>query len=139
VFGHGDVKVAAPADLSGKTIGVARGTLDDLSLTKLAPADAVIKRYDDQAAAAQAVISGQVQLIASGNVAIAALNKENPGKSLDEKFIIKQSPCSIGIRRGEPDLMRWINTWIFVHKQDGWLSDTHKKWVGEDLPSLPAF
>lgn len=138
VFGHGDVKVATPADLSGKTIGVARGTLDDLSLTKLAPADAVIKRFDDQAAAAQAVISGQVQLIASGNVAIAALNKDNPGKPLDQKFIIKQSPCSVGLRRGEPDLLQWVNAAIYSHKLDGTLDDLSVKWFGAKLPEFPV-
>jgi polar amino acid transport system substrate-binding protein len=138
VFGHGDVKVATPPDLSGKTIGVARGTLDDLSLTKLAPADAVIKRFDDQAATAQAVVSGQVQLIASGNVAIAALNKDNPGQPLDQKFIMKQSPCSIGLRRGEPDLLQWVNAAIYAHKLDGSLDDLSVKWFGAKLPEFPV-
>jgi len=138
VFGHGDVKVSAPADLAGKTIGVARGTLDDLSLTKLAPADAVIKRFDDQAATAQAVISGQVQLIASGNVAIAALNKDNPGSPLDQKFIIKQSPCSVGLRRGEPDLLQWVNAAIYAHKLDGAFDDLSVKWFGAKLPEFPV-
>ncbi len=138
VFGPADVKVAKPADLSGKTIGVARGTLDDLSLTKLAPADAIIKRFDDQAGTTQAAIAGQVQLIASGNVAIIALNKENPGKPLDEKFIIKQSPCSIGLRRGEPDLLQWVNAAIYAHKLDGVLDDLSMKWFGTKLPAFPA-
>eukprot|EP01037_Dinobryon_pediforme_P034475 gene34475-40394_t len=39
--------VQSNADLGGKTISVARGTLEDLSISKIAPADAVIKRFDD--------------------------------------------------------------------------------------------
>jgi len=47
VFGAGDQKVSGPADLAGKTIGVTRGSVEDLELTKIAPPAATIKRYED--------------------------------------------------------------------------------------------
>lgn len=37
VFGPADVTAAKPEDLSGKTIGVTRGAIEDLALTKVAP------------------------------------------------------------------------------------------------------
>ena len=44
VFGPGDAKVVKAADLSGKVLGVTRGSVEDLELTKIAPADLTIKR-----------------------------------------------------------------------------------------------
>ncbi len=46
VFGTKDIKVAAPADLKGKTIGATRGAIEEQELTKLAPADTTIKRFE---------------------------------------------------------------------------------------------
>ena len=44
VFGPAAIKVSGPADLAGKTIGVARGTFQDSQLTETAPPSAVIVR-----------------------------------------------------------------------------------------------
>ena len=42
VMGPKEIDVKGPADLSGKTIAVNRGTLEDTEVTKVAPADAQI-------------------------------------------------------------------------------------------------
>ena len=47
VFAPADVTVAKAEDLAGMTIGVTRGAIEDLELTKIAPSDATIKRYED--------------------------------------------------------------------------------------------
>ena len=47
VFGPPGIDVSKPADLAGKTIGVTRGAIEDLALTKVAPPDAIIHRYGD--------------------------------------------------------------------------------------------
>ena len=60
VFAPADVAVTKAEDLAGKTIGVTRGAVEDLELTKIAPADAVIKRYEDNNGTISAFLSGQV-------------------------------------------------------------------------------
>jgi hypothetical protein len=52
--------VSKVEDLAGKTIGVTRGAVEDLELTKIAPADATIKRYEDNNGTISAFLSGQV-------------------------------------------------------------------------------
>jgi polar amino acid transport system substrate-binding protein len=44
VFGPAEIAVGKPEDLKGKTLGVTRGSVEDLELSKLVPAEAVIKR-----------------------------------------------------------------------------------------------
>ena len=47
VFGPEDIKAAKADELAGKTISVTRGSIEDLELSKIAPASAVIKRFED--------------------------------------------------------------------------------------------
>src|SRR5690606_39112774 len=68
VFAPDSVAMAKAEDLSGKTIGVTRGAVEDLELTKVAPADTTIKRYEDNNGTISAFLAGQVEAVATGNV-----------------------------------------------------------------------
>ena len=57
---------------------------------------------------------------------------------LERKFIIKDSPCFIGIKKGNEDLLRWVNVFILHKKLGGDLNKISIKWLGQDLPSLPC-
>ena len=93
VFGPADLAVAKAEDLAGKSIGVTRGAVEDLELTKIAPTGATIKRYEDNNGTISAFLSGQVDIIATGNVVAAAILAKNPPKRPELKFVIKSSPC----------------------------------------------
>src|SRR5450755_1118928 len=68
VFGTADTKVTKVEDLAGMSVGVTRGSVEDLELTKIAPPTATIKRYEDNNGTISAFLSGQVQVVATGNV-----------------------------------------------------------------------
>ncbi len=139
VFGDPKVQVKSAADLAGKTVGVTRGTLEELDLLKIAPKNATIRRFEDNNATLGALLSGQVDLIATGNAIAANLAQRNPGK-VEKKFVITDSPAHIGVRRGEHDLVAWLNVFIHYHKKPGGELDAlARKWFGEPLPDLPAF
>ena len=135
VFGPGDVAAAKPEDLSGKTIGVTRGAIEDLALTKVAPQDATIKRYEDNNGTISAFLSGQVQLVATGNVVAAAILARNPPKKPEMKFLITNSPCFIGLNKNEQALQKKVNDIIAAAKADGTLNKMSQKWLGADLPA----
>lgn len=135
IFGPADQKVAGPADLAGKTIGVTRGSVEDLELSKIAPATATIKRYEDNNGTISSFLSNQVQLVATGNVIAAAIIAKNPPKKPETKFLIKDSPCSIGMNKGEEKLHEKVNAIIAQGKKDGSLSALNEKWLGLPLPA----
>ena len=135
VFGAGDQKISGPADLAGKTIGVTRGSVEDLELSKIAPPAATIKRYEDNNGTISAFLSNQVQLVATGNVIAAAIIARNPPKKPETKFLIKDSPCFIGLNKDEKKLQDKVNAILGEIKKDGELNTLSVKWLGMPLPA----
>ncbi len=139
VWGPKNIRVSSAADTEGYTVGATLGTLEELAFTEMAPRRVNIRRYDDQATTVQAFLSGHVDLIVTGSPIAATMIKQNPHKKIERKFIIQHSPCHIGIRKGEVDLLYWVNVFIYRKKLSGDLDKLSKKWFGESLPELPAF
>ena len=135
VFGTADVKVSKVEDLAGMTVGVTRGSVEDLELSKIAPPTATIKRYEDNNGTISAFLSGQVQVIATGNVVAAAIIAKNPPKKPETKFLIKNSPCFIGLNKDEPKLLQKVNAIIAESRKDGSLNAISMKWLGAPLPA----
>lgn len=135
VFGPADAKVAGAADLAGKTIAVTRGSVEDLELSKIAPPTATIKRFEDNNATISAYLSGQTQLAATGNVVAAALNERTKLRPLTPKFLIKNSPCFVGVNKGEAALVAKVNEIIAKSKKDGSLNQIAQKWLRNPLPA----
>lgn len=135
VFAPAEVTVGKAEDLAGQTIGVTRGAIEDLELTKIAPDTATIKRYEDNNGTISAFLSGQVDVIATGNVVAAAILEKNPPKRPELKFLIKNSPCYIGLNKEEPALMAKVNDIVAAAKADGSLNAISQKWLKVDLPA----
>jgi polar amino acid transport system substrate-binding protein len=139
IFGPKSVDIKGMADLKGKRIGVARGNIMDIELSATAPEGTIFQRYDDEATSNAALLAGQVDAIGIPDHTGVLLAKQNPQMQLETKFITRLSPYGIGIRRHDPDLLRWVNTFVFFHKNNGDLGKIYEKWVGSPLPDLPTF
>lgn len=136
VYSKQGVKVSSMNDLKGHTIGVAQGSLEDLEVSKLPQGTVQIKRFASNSLTASALVSGQAELIATGNVVAAKLIRDNPDQKIQNKFIMKNSPCHIGIRRGDTTLVERVDTVIAKLKQSGKLNELSIKWFKEPLPDL---
>lgn len=134
VFAPDTVAVSKVEDLSGKSVGVTRGSVEDLELSKIAPADATVKRYEDNNGTISAFLSGQVNVVATGNVVAAAILARNPPKKPQLKFLIKNSPCYVGLSKDQPTLKAKIDEIITAAKADGSMNAIAQKWLKTDLP-----
>ena len=134
VFGLPDSGISGYEDLSGKTVSVARGNIEDLTLTELAPADARIVRYEDGNTSMAAFLSGQADVIATANTTAATVLATNPTRRPELLFPIKDSPCYVGIPKGEDALREAVDAIIAEAKADGTLNDISKRWFLADLP-----
>ncbi|AVH34209.1 transporter substrate-binding domain-containing protein [Vibrio fluvialis] len=135
VFGSSDEVVTSAQDLSGKTIGVTRGSVEDLELSKIAPSDATIKRFEDNNATLSSFLSGQVSLIATGNLVVTEIATRYPAKAPQTKFLLKNSPCYVGVMKGEDALLKEVNRLITEAKQDGVLEGFSQKWLKAPFPA----
>jgi len=139
VFGTPDAQTFDDAsDLAGKTIGVTRGSVEDMELSDLAPSDTTIKRFEDNATTISAFLSGQVDYIATGNVVAAQIAERNPQRAPTMVFQIKNSPCYIGLSQDNDALKARVNELIEQAKQDGTLESMSQKWFHTALPDLSA-
>jgi polar amino acid transport system substrate-binding protein len=137
VYGSPDIKATSLNDLKGRSLGVAQGSLEDLEISKI-PLDRAptVKRFSSNSLTASALISGQVELIATGNVVAAKVIRDNPNIKIENKFIMKNSPCYVGVRKGDEPLVAKLDSIIDDMKQSGKLNELSLKWFGEPLPDL---
>ena len=133
VYGPADLAVAKPGDLAGKTIGVTRGTIEDKALATVAPAGATIKRYDDNAATEIAFLAGEAELVATGNVIAAGVLARSPMKKALLKFLLQNSPCHVGVKKDEADLLARVDTIIAAARKDGRLDAISVRWLKAPL------
>lgn len=137
------VYVAAPksmaiktaADLSGKRIAVTRGTINDTDLTRIAPKDAEIVRFEDEATTMTAIISNQVDVVAQATTLVQIINQRNPGKQLEPKLLLGNSVFGIGLRKNDPRLKEWLDNWVVTNLKNGKLQAIYKKHQGVDIPA----
>jgi polar amino acid transport system substrate-binding protein len=137
LFAAKGVAVKAPADLAGKTVGVTRGAIEDMELSKLAPPSADIKRFEDNNATVSAFVSGQVQVLATGASVAANMMQRNPQLGAELKFVLKDSPNFIGVAKGEDALRLKVNEIIAAAKASGEIDKLSSKWLGRPAGTLP--
>lgn len=137
-FAAADLDISSVEDLAGYSVGLTGGTLEDLALSEEAPEGTDIVRFGDNAATLSAYVSGQVDVLVTGNTVAARLGEDNPDLSLETKFILNDSPCYIGVKQGNMNLLRWVNVFILNAKLDGSLNELSLEWFGQELPELPV-
>jgi len=133
VAGPPDVAVKDWADLAGKSIVVTRGTNNDLDVTKKSPTGTSIVRYDDDATSMTAIVSGQYNLFATSPALINTINVKNPALKLERKFVIRNLPFGVGLRKDESALKGKIDQ-IIRDNLKGKLSEIYMTFHKEQLP-----
>jgi polar amino acid transport system substrate-binding protein len=137
VFAAKSMSIKSFADLSGKSIGVTRGAIEDQELTKVAPAGTDIKRFEDNNATVSSFVSGQVQLIATGASVAGNMMARNPQLAAEYKLLLKDSPNFIGVGKGEDKLRLMVNDIIAEAKKNGDIDKMATKWLGRPAGDLP--
>jgi polar amino acid transport system substrate-binding protein len=130
-------KITSAADLSGKRIGLTRGTLEEATVPKVAPKDCEIVFFDDIPATIQALLSGQIDGAGMSGFAAKSIADRNPDKHLESKITVATAYYAAVVRPGDWDLLHWIDTWVFLHKQDGFFAKIYDQYTGLKLPPLP--
>lgn len=135
VMGISDIDLSSPEKLAGHSIGVTRASTQDAAVSDVAPADANIQRFDDDATAVQALLSGQVEALGASNIIMAQI-AQVAGDRFDEKFELKRQVQGIAVRPGDDALLTEVNAFIARVKKDGQLNAIHEKWLGSPLPDF---
>jgi len=132
--------IKGPDDLKTLKVGVTRGALEDGALTQMNPPGMNLLRFDDGPSVAQAMLSGQIDAMGGGDYGEIYLRKGAKGEEYEQKFPLRAAHFGIGIRRGNPDLLQWLNTFVYQIKNSGELDAISRKFrSGQPMIPLPVF
>ncbi|WP_111560093.1 transporter substrate-binding domain-containing protein [Paracoccus sediminilitoris] len=135
VYGDKGVELTEAAGLDGQAIAVTRASTQDSGVTAVAPETAQIQRFDDDATAVQALMSGQVKLIGASNIVMSQIAQAT-GDRFDKKFDLSSQVQGIAVAPGSDALLEKVNAFVAEAKTDGTLDGIHEKWLGEPLPDF---
>ncbi|SFB75694.1 amino acid ABC transporter substrate-binding protein, PAAT family [Polaromonas sp. OV174] len=136
LYGAKKVDMKAAPDLKGKRVGVARASTQDLALTAVAPEGTEIRRFDDDASAMQALLSGQVDAIGCSTTVAAQIAKRAPANTFENKFLLRQQVMGVAMRPGQAELLKTVDDFVARNSANGELNKLYQKWLGTDLPKL---
>lgn len=138
-----DLPVTALDDLTGLRISVPRGSTQDVAVSGYGIEGLEVVRFDDDASAMQALISGQVDATAA--VATVA-DDVIANRGLDNLEVKSELPIftlywSMAVRKDAGELHQWLNNFIYYSEVTGRLDELHEKWIGVPTPGgkLPTF
>lgn len=137
LYGAKKTNIKTPADLKGLRIAVARASTQDTALTAIAPEGTEIRRFDDDASAMQALLSGQVDAIGCSTTVAAQIAKR-AGDAYENKLVLKQQFMAVAMRQGQPDLLTTVNEFVTRNTSNGELNKLYEKWLQSPLPAMPA-
>ncbi len=129
--------VKTNADMGKLTIGVPRSSVQDTQITKNAPEGTVIRRFDDDAATIQALISGQVQAVGGNMFYVQRLNTAKPD-TYEDKLEFTRLYNGACTRLGEKEINVAVNAFIDKIKANGELAKAYQKWMKLSPPTFPA-
>lgn len=109
------------------TIATKLGTTGDLSTKKYIP-KAKRNAFEDERVAIMEVVNGKADAFVYDHPMCAVNNAKYPGKFLflDEPFTFE--PLGWAIRKGDPDMLNWMNNFLLQMKGDGTYDKIYRKW-----------
>lgn len=131
------MKISGPDDLKGLKIGVARASTQDTAISAIAPKEARIMRFDDDASALQSILSRQVDVLGCSNVALAQLNTTAPQLDLEPKITLRRQANGIAFRKDDTDQQAWVNQFLAKVAGNGELDAINRRWFNQPLGKLP--
>jgi len=138
-----DTKITSLEDLAGKRISVPKGSTQDIAVSGYGIKGLEVVRFDDDALAMQALISGQVDATAAvAAVANDVIKKQNLSNlEVKSDLPIFTLYWSMAVRKDATELHQWLNNFIYYQEVTGNLDALHKKWIGTPIPGgkLPTF
>ncbi|WP_332776800.1 transporter substrate-binding domain-containing protein [Polaromonas sp.] len=136
LYGSKKANLKTPADLKGARVGVARASTQDVGLTAIAPEGTEIRRFDDDASAMQALMSGQVDAIGCSTTVAAQIDKRAPANTYENKFLLRQQVMAVAMRPGQAELLKTVDDFVAKNTSNGELGKLYRKWLETDLPKL---
>jgi polar amino acid transport system substrate-binding protein len=118
-------------DLEGKRIGTAKGSTSEQNVAKAVPS-ATILSFDDYPQAFLALMQGKVSAVTTDEAILAGILAKAPNKAQFEipNIQISDEPYGLGMRKGDTNLVNFVNKTILEMEKSGEAARIFEKWFG---------
>jgi polar amino acid transport system substrate-binding protein len=118
-------------DLEGKKIGTAKGSTSEQNVKKAIPSATVLS-FDDYPQAFLALQQGKVSAVTTDEAILAGILAKAPNKAQYEipRLQISDEPYGLGMRKGDTNLVRFVNKTIVDMEKSGEAARIFEKWFG---------
>lgn len=120
-----DALITDPAQLNGKELAVTKGTTAEAYFTKNHP-DVKLVKFDSKTQQFQAFKDHRVAALADDNSYLFAWTKSNPGFAVGIKQLGEPSFIAPAVKKGDSNLLDWVNTEITRLVNDGFLDKAYE-------------
>lgn len=122
--------VSSVDDLNKPDVLFARRGFDTESIRKQHFPQAQCHRFDDDADGFRAVLSGKSQAVKTLEPKPGFITARHPDMLYQPPALqnLKTYHAAFVLEKGDPDALNLFNNWIFLRKEDGWLSKRRAYW-----------
>lgn len=126
--------LASPAELSGRRVlGRSEPLINALPAL---PSDVIPVAGVDLAEAVAALVTGEAAALVVAAPTFRHLALQFPEAQLYSMLTLSELPYGMAVPLGEPDLLRFLNTWVFLRGEDGTLASLYENYLGGPLPAM---
>ncbi|GAB6125186.1 transporter substrate-binding domain-containing protein [Humidesulfovibrio idahonensis] len=128
----GKFKALADFDKPDIVLAVRQGTTAVDAAKKYMP-KAQLKLFDQEAQTIQEVLNGRAHAVVASDPFPAFQALKYPDKlvlPLAEPFT--KEPIAFAVRKGDPDFLNFLDGWIRMVNDEGWLAERHNYWFRTD-------
>jgi polar amino acid transport system substrate-binding protein len=116
----------ADFDQPGMTVAVYAGTQQEALARRLLPKARLMATADDPL---QLVLQGQAQAALAPTLSPQTLLQVAPGQLyLPRTAPLASTPAAMAVRKGDPDFLHLLNTWLTLQRDSGWLDERVLFW-----------
>lgn len=137
LVGNKKDSIKSYADLNKFVIGVPSSSVQDAAVAKNAPPDTNVRRFADDAATIQALLSGQVAAVGGNMFYLQRIEARSAGV-YENKFEFSRLYNGACSRLGEKEINAALNAFIDKVVANGELAKLYAKWIKQPFPSFPA-
>jgi putative glutamine transport system substrate-binding protein len=125
-------------DLKGKTVATAKGSTSEKNIRTLAP-EAKVLLFDGYAEGFIALENGQADAVSTDDVILFGLKAtaKNPDEYVFAAGQFSSEPYGIGIKKGHPELVKFVNGTLEAMKKDGRWEAIYNKNI-KPISGVPA-
>ena len=131
VFGDRDAR--PPAGLAGRRVGVSQGSVEEAELARRAP-QATIVRLENSKAIIEAYLRHDIEFMAVGSAVVESVTDVTARDRLRLHLMLKDSPCYIGVRKGEAALLARVNRFLKEASESQAMTVNAMLWFKATLP-----